>query len=85
MRCVKAGFAGLKEAFWREKDEGEDQHAQHVILPRAAPVSPEEYLFKNLQKPFLTNTFAINEFAKFILTLNRRTQYRTSRIRFEPR
>ena len=42
-------FAGFEPAFWRQKDKYEDQHAEHVPLPRCTLITPQEHAFNTIQ------------------------------------
>src|ERR1051325_3512223 len=47
MRGRAGKFAALEPPFRRKKYEGEDENAQHVVLPRRAPVRPENDFFED--------------------------------------
>ena len=43
-------FAGRKPCRRRQKDESEDEHRQHIVLPASTPVRPEKDFPENSQK-----------------------------------
>jgi hypothetical protein len=50
MRGIASKFTPLKPAFWRQKNEREDEHAQNVVLPSSPIVRPENYPFECAQE-----------------------------------
>ena len=50
MRARNPSFAAFEPAFWRQKDENQNDNAQSIPLPSVSGVIPEEQLFEYVQQ-----------------------------------